>query len=75
MLDKEFKQLRERELWKLQKIYKKQRKAELLTDEEQQLHDRFLVDWLAAEKKQKAMIPIVIFIIIGALFRVLRHHL
>lgn len=72
MIDKNFNELSMGEKFQLQKIMKKKRVGQELTENEQALYDRFSENFVAAEKVAKSKWPIIIGLLVISLIAILR---
>jgi len=72
MLNKEFDQLSMKEKYTLQKIMKKQRIGHSLTELESQLYEKHHERWATEESSAKSKWPIIIGLLIVALFAIVR---
>ena len=72
MIEKDFDQLTMKEKYGLQKIMKKKRLGDMLTDEENALYLKFHERFEAEEGKAKSKWPIIVLLLVVSLFAVLR---
>ena len=72
MLDKEFDDLSMKEKYTLQKIMKKQRDGDVLSQDEHLLYEKHKDRWASEESKTKGKWPIIIGLIVMSLFAVIR---
>ena len=72
MIDKEFDQLSMKEKFILQKIVKNKRKNISLTQEEEEIHNKFYKRFQFEEDKAKKKRPLIILMLITTLWAVLR---
>ena len=71
---KPLKELNFKQKMQLQNLYKKEAKGDAILPEEQDLLDGYRDEWQRESKKSAALKPIIILLIIAAVFRILHQQ-